>query len=145
MQGIALDSDFPDGCQNAGIQRGDSKATIVLKSGQWGFGLFLLESANNDDFIIEYVGELIYEPTWKSRSDLSKHRKRAYPFKLNSTYDIDATYVGNESRYINHSWGNENCVARVKLVHGDHRIGIYATRRIEAGEELIMNYGADFF
>jgi len=43
-------------------------------------------------------------------SDLANHRKRGYLFSLDSVLDIDATYVGNESRYINHS-PNSNCVA----------------------------------
>jgi SET domain-containing protein len=33
----------------------------------------------------------------------------------------------------------------VKLVNGEHRIGIYALKDLEAGAELWMNYGPKFF
>lgn len=33
----------------------------------------------------------------------------------------------------------------VKLVNGEHRIGIYALQDLEAGREVLMNYGTEFF
>ncbi|EEB92156.1 hypothetical protein MPER_09378, partial [Moniliophthora perniciosa FA553] len=82
------------------------------------------------ELIVEYVGELIYETTIDSRDD---------------AISIDSFYAGNESRYINHSEENANCTAIVKLVNGEHRIGIYAAKNILAGEELFLNYGPIFF
>ncbi|THV03667.1 SET domain-containing protein, partial [Dendrothele bispora CBS 962.96] len=129
-------------CDNLGLG-GTKKGTNVQKA-QWGFGLFITETANTNDFIMEYVGELIANPTARSRHDLATHRQRNYLYKLDSTLNIDATYMGNESKYINHD-KNPNCVATKKIVDGEPRIGIYAKRRIEAGEELTLDYGPDFF
>lgn len=46
--------------------------------------------------------------------------------------------------FINHSEVRNNCRAKVMLVNSEHRIGFYASKKIDAGEELFFNYGKEF-
>ncbi|KAJ7747839.1 hypothetical protein B0H16DRAFT_1850398, partial [Mycena metata] len=131
-------------CKNADIQRAKWKKTKVAP-GRWGMGLFIAESAVANDLIIEYVGELIYDLTTESRQPVADHRGRNYLFELNASLSVDGTYVGNDARYINHDARNPNCGAKVRMVNGEHRIGIYATRPLKPGEEVLFNYGDHFF
>ena len=80
----------------------------------------------------------------------SKHIGLNYCFELNSTIVLDAARIGNETRYLNHS-KDGNCESRgslqtslidsywqsvithpcisVRLVNGEHRIGLFAGGR----------------
>lgn len=51
----------------------------------------------------------------------------------------DATVYGGRARYINHSC-NPNCYTKVFYVEGVARMGIYAKRDLELGEELCYDY-----
>jgi histone-lysine N-methyltransferase EZH2 len=102
------------------------------------------EPCEKGDLISEYVGELIFEPTFHSRDGVAGHKGRSYVFELNSTFSLDSGLGGNETRYINHS-STPNCCCIVMLVNGEHRIGVYALTRILEDEEAFINYGPNFF
>ncbi|XP_074379948.1 histone-lysine N-methyltransferase ATXR7 isoform X1 [Apium graveolens] len=105
------------------------------------WGLVALEPIDAEDFVIEYVGELI-------RSSISDIRERQYEkmgigssylFRLDDGYVVDATKRGGIARFINHSC-EPNCYTKVISVEGQKKIFIYAKRHILAGEELTYDY-----
>ncbi|XP_054801832.1 histone-lysine N-methyltransferase ATXR7 isoform X2 [Prosopis cineraria] len=105
------------------------------------WGIIALESIEAEDFVIEYIGELI-------RPRISDIRERQYEkmgigssylFRLDDGYVVDATKRGGIARFINHSC-EPNCYTKVISVEGQKKIFIYAKRHIAAGEEITYNY-----
>ncbi|XP_010237026.1 histone-lysine N-methyltransferase ATXR7 isoform X1 [Brachypodium distachyon] len=105
------------------------------------WGLVALESIDAEDFVIEYVGELIRRPVSDIRE--AQYEKSgigsSYLFRLDDDYVVDATKRGGLARFINHSC-EPNCYTKVITVDGQKKIFIYSKRRIYAGEELTYNY-----
>ncbi|XP_062204737.1 histone-lysine N-methyltransferase ATXR7 isoform X2 [Phragmites australis] len=105
------------------------------------WGLVALESIDAEDFVIEYVGELIRRRVSDIRE--SQYEKNgigsSYLFRLDDDYVVDATKRGGLARFINHSC-EPNCYTKVITVEGQKKIFIYSKRRIYAGEELTYNY-----
>ncbi|KAJ4237198.1 hypothetical protein NW759_000319 [Fusarium solani] len=145
------------GCQNCALQRGLPKG-LALGQSQLegvGYGLFTAEFIAQDDFIIEYVGELITHDEGVRREArrgdvFDEESNISYVFTLleNEGIWVDAAIYGNLSRYINHASESDkrgcNITPRILYVNGEYRIKFTAMRDIEAGEELFFNYGENF-
>jgi len=136
---------------------------LEIKRGAYGLGAFAVKPIQKNQFIGEYIGELL--PTkYDRREILRKHLGLNYSFGLNEDYHIDSARVGNETRYINHGKGDKaNATATSvllwhkvysllsliayleKLVLGDHRIGFYALRNIKANGEILFDYGDNYW
>ncbi|KAI0367137.1 SET domain-containing protein [Pilatotrama ljubarskyi] len=133
-----------DACRNMQIQRGLHKLSEV-KKGKFGLGCFLAEEAKEGDLITEYIGELIYEPTFLCRGQVAAHVGRSYVFGLNKLMSVDATTSGNSARFINHAPCHKaNVAVSILLVNGHQRIGIFAKKDIAAGSEVFMDYGPEY-
>ncbi|PSR76105.1 hypothetical protein BD289DRAFT_180136 [Coniella lustricola] len=149
------------GCQNVALQRGVSKSVLLGESQieDCGYGLFAAEDIGQDEFIIEYVGELISHDEGVRREarrgdvfDESSHSSYLFTLLDYEGIWVDAAIYGNLSRYINHGSASEekaggkrdNIIPQILFVNGDFRIKFRALRDIKAGEELFFNYGENF-
>ncbi|KIW98713.1 uncharacterized protein Z519_00375 [Cladophialophora bantiana CBS 173.52] len=130
-------------CRNNRIQLGVPANTTRAPSQVQGYGLYALTDIPSGDFIGEYVGEIISKTEGDRRGALYHLRNQEYLFALNATQEIDASNHGNKTRYMNNSLKEENVNVEPKSLwcNGQARIGLFAKRRVDAGEELLWTYG----
>jgi len=145
------------GCQNVALQRGAAKVVMLGKSQLegCGYGLFTAEDVAQDEFLIEYTGELITHDEGVRREArrgdvFDEEHTTSYLFTLLEEGGIwvDAAIYGNLSRYINHASEHDrkgcNITPKIMYVNHEYRIKFTALRDIKAGEELFFNYGDNF-
>lgn len=132
------------GCQNQRFQRKQWASVSVMQTEKKGFGLRADADLHPHEFIYEYIGEVINEPTFRRRMLQYDQEgiKHFYFMSLNKSEFVDATRKGNLGRFCNHSC-NPNCYVDKWVVGDKLRMGIFALRAIRAGEELVFNYNVD--
>lgn len=144
MECVASGSNCGGGCQNQRFQRKEWANVVVIKTEKKGYGLRTDSDLEPNDFIYEYIGEVINEPTFRRRMLQYDQQgiKHFYFMSLNKFEFVDATRKGNLGRFCNHSC-NPNCYVDKWVVGDKLRMGIFALRTIRAGEELVFNYNVD--
>lgn len=104
-----------------------------VKRSSAGLGLYAGEGIAKNSCVIEYVGTEISEAEQYTNKSL-------YLFEVSSKKTIDGRARSNTARYINHSC-KPNCEATIYK----GRVFIFAIKNIKPGEELVYDYGTEYF
>ncbi|XP_014514285.1 histone-lysine N-methyltransferase EZA1 isoform X4 [Vigna radiata var. radiata] len=126
-------------CGNMRLLLRQQQRILLAKSDVAGWGAFLKNPVNKNDYLGEYTGELISHREADKRGKIYDRANSSFLFDLNDQYVLDAYRKGDKLKFANHS-SNPNCYAKVMLVAGDHRVGIFAKEHIDASEELFYDY-----
>ncbi|KAG9455834.1 hypothetical protein H6P81_000342 [Aristolochia fimbriata] len=126
-------------CTNRPFRK--EKRIKVVKTQSCGWGVVAAESIKKGEFVIEYIGEVIDDALCEQRLWDMKYNgaKNFYMCEIQRDFTIDATFKGNSSRFLNHSC-DPNCKLEKWQVDGETRLGVFASRSIEAGQPLTYDY-----
>lgn len=136
-------------CMNRVVQQGRQHSLCIFKTANGcGWSVRTLRTIWKGQFICEYVGEVVTHEEAERRGQIYDAKGQTYLFDLDintmdNLYTIDAAFHGNVSHFINHSC-DPNCgvwAVYIDCVDLDlPRLGLFSTRKIEAGEELNFDY-----
>ena len=98
-----------------------------------GLGGFATREIQKNELIDTYRGQMIDSRT-------ADERDNRYMFEVNSRWTIDGSNRRNLARYFNHSC-RPNAESDVK----GHTVVIKARKKIQPGEEILYDYGKDYF
>ncbi|XP_055337814.1 histone-lysine N-methyltransferase SETD2-like [Paramacrobiotus metropolitanus] len=130
-----------DHCANKRFQRREYVKLKVFKTEMKGWGIRTETKLAANQFICEYVGEILDERQFKKRQK-EYHKENIqhhYFMALNNEEVIDATKKGNFTRFTNHSC-DPNSETQKWTVNGQLRIGFFTLRAVSAGEEITFDY-----
>lgn len=116
------------------------KKDLAIKfiSQNLGFGIFANQEFLEGDFLGEFCG--------KVTTNLNSESKHYYFRYINNTdYIIAPRNTGNEMQFVNHSY-TPNC-DWLRIIGNDNKyhIIIVAIKEIKKGEELLVNYGEEYW
>ncbi|CAH8323068.1 unnamed protein product [Eruca vesicaria subsp. sativa] len=144
-------------CGNRVVQNGiHIKLQVFFTSNGRGWGLRTLEKLPKGAFVCELAGEILTISELVQRSSekltspvmLDAHWGSEEVSGVNKALCLDGTHYGNISRFINHRCGDANLIEiPVHVENMDlhyYHLGLFATRDIEAMEELTWDYGVEF-
>lgn len=121
-------------------RRSKTKTTRSMKyrvaRGLAEFGLIATAPFKRGETIVEYTGEVID----KREADRREAAGNRYIMCAASDVFIDGSKRKNVGRYLNHS-----CRPNAFIRDRNRRVFYVAKRAIQAGEEITVNYGKEYF
>ena len=138
-------------CRNRVVQRGIAQSIQVYKTRHKGWAVRALAPIPKGSFVCEYTGEIITTEEAERRGVEYDKSGFSTLFDLDAAvgqggeceYTIDATYKCGVARFLNHSCApnlRQMCVWVDNVSLALPRIAFFATRHIEALEELTFDY-----
>jgi SET domain-containing protein len=106
---------------------------LVVRRALTGLGLFTLKNISAGKRIIEYTGPIV------TAEEVARRRGK-YFFEIDEDYAIDGSSRANTARYINHS-----CRPNAEAFITGKRVWVWSKEAIEAGAEITLDYGKDYF
>lgn len=115
-----------------------------------GKGLFTKEKFTRGDIVCEYEGEIL---PWSECLDRAEQGYEGYVFYITRNRCIDAYFTPEAvGRYANDAKGfnrveglRNNAQYEIKTREGEKRVFIVATRTIHPGDEVLVDYGDDYW
>jgi uncharacterized protein len=107
-----------------------------------GKGCFAAQNIKKGTIIQEYKGKILTKKQWNKLKDTS------YVWELEDHLYLDAMKFkrNNPLRYVNGCMGECQCISEnVEAIEKNHKIFYKAIKPIQKGEELIIDYGDEFF
>uniref|UniRef100_T1JZ42 Histone-lysine N-methyltransferase n=1 Tax=Tetranychus urticae TaxID=32264 RepID=T1JZ42_TETUR len=135
-----------DQCANQRMQKHEwSPGLQRFETPNRGWGIRTTEPIKRGEFILEYIGEVVNVQEFRFRmAERYNNDPHHYCLNLDSGMVIDGYRMANEGRFVNHSC-EPNCEMQKWSVNGYYRVGLFALRDIEPGEELTYDYNFDNF
>ena len=116
---------------------------VAFPTAKKGWGVRTIIPLKKGDFVIEYLGEVIPKNLYQWRLNRKDTEDALYFLELDTNLYIDAEYMGNLSRLINHSC-QPNCCTEKYISQGKQVVGIFAKCDIRAGTELTFDYDFEY-
>ncbi|KAI3952395.1 hypothetical protein MKX01_005262 [Papaver californicum] len=126
-------------CRNMKLFLKQQQRVLLGRSDVSGWGAFIKNGVSKHEYLGEYTGELISHREADKRGKIYDRENSSFLFNLNDQFVLDAYRKGDKLKFANHS-PDPNCYAKVMMVAGDHKVGIFANQKINAGEELFYDY-----
>ncbi|KAI9224955.1 hypothetical protein BC828DRAFT_216033 [Blastocladiella britannica] len=112
-----------------------------------GWGLFARTRILRGAFVGEYTGEILSDKEAERRGRAYDDMRFNFMFRLATNATVDGFWCGSLLRFANHGKRgvHANIEAEVVMIDGSQRISMTATRTIDAGQEILLDYGNEYF